>query len=173
VIAGAPTAVPELQVPSMALAESEIADGIMVFERSLAWLRRNFPAAPATVVYIPSPATIYRHAVPEIVGRDLYDVAASRKSGQLVLLEGQMFPVSQVYARSQRICEGIRAASLKNGGGFIDTRAELRAAGARQAVHGPRDWRHVNEAGYRIIGGLVARHIDERPADACDDRWPG
>jgi hypothetical protein len=39
-------------------------------------------------------------------------------------------------------------------------------------VHGPRDWRHVNETGYRIIGGLVAKHIDDRPAVACDDRWP-
>jgi hypothetical protein len=89
-----------------------------------------------------------------------------------VLLDGQTYPVSQVYARSQRICEGIRAVSLKNGAGFVDTRPALRAAGARQAVHGPSDWRHVNEIGYRIIGALVAKHLDVRPDDACSDRWP-
>ena len=138
VIADTPAAAPELQVPSMALSDSEI----------------------------------YRHAVPQVVGRDVYDAAASRKSGEPVLLDGQALAVSQVYARSQRICEAIRAASLKTGAGFVATRAELRAAGARQAVHGPRDWRHVNEAGYRIIGGLVATHIEDRPTDACDDRWP-
>jgi hypothetical protein len=172
VIAGTPTAVPELQVPSMALSDSEMADGVTVFDRSLAWLRRNFPAAPTTVVYIPSPATIYRHALRQVVGRDVYDIAASRERGRPVERDGQTFPVSQVYAHSQRICEAIRAASLNNGAGFIDMRPELRAAGARQAVHGPRDWRHVNENGYRLIGALVAKHLDERPTDACDDRWP-
>jgi hypothetical protein len=30
----------------------------------------------------------------------------------------------------------------------------------------------VNEAGYRIIGGLVARDLDGRPTNPCDDRWP-
>ena len=171
-VAGTPTATPELQVPSMALDDGAMADGITVFDRALAWLRRNFPAAPATVVYIPSPAAIYRHAVAEVVGRDIYDLDTARKLGRAVLLDGRAFPVSQVYARSQRICEGIRAASLKNGAGFVDARPELRAAGARQAVHGPHDWRHVNETGYRIIGGLVAKHIDGRPEEACDDRWP-
>jgi hypothetical protein len=171
-VAGTSTAVPELQVPSMALSESAIEDGLTMFDRALAWLRRNYPAAPATVVYIPSPAAIYRHAVPEVVGRDIYDLGAARKLGRAVLLDGRTFPVSQVYAHSQRICEGIRAASLKNGAGFVDTRPALRAGGARQTVHGPRDWRHVNETGYRIIGGLVAKHIDDRPAVACDDRWP-
>jgi hypothetical protein len=171
-VAGTPTATPELQVPSMALDDGAMADGITVFDRSLAWLRRHYPAAPATVVYIPAPAAIYRHAVPEVVGRDIYDLDEARRLGRAVLRDGRAYPVPQVYAHSQRICEGIRAASLNNGAGFVDTRPELRAAGARQAVHGPRDWRHVNEAGYRIIGGLVAKHIDDRPTDACDDRWP-
>src|SRR5262245_5361441 len=38
-----------------------------------------------------------------------------------VLVDGQIFPVSQVYAHSQRICEGIRRASLANGAGFVRT----------------------------------------------------
>jgi hypothetical protein len=80
--------------------------------------------------------------------------------------------VSAVYARSQRICEGIRAASLANQAGFVDSRPALRAAGARTPVHGPRDWKHLNETGYRLLGALVAGHLDDHPADACDDRWP-
>jgi hypothetical protein len=171
-VADTPTAVPELQVPSMALDDGAIEDGITVFDRSLAWLRRHYPAAPATVVYIPSPAAVYRHAGPEVVGRDIYDLDEARKLGRAVLRDSRTFPVSQVYAHSQRICEGIRAASLKNAAGFVDTRPELRAAGARQAVHGPHDWRHVNETGYRIIGGMVAKRIDDMTVDACDDRWP-
>jgi hypothetical protein len=48
----------------------------------------------------------------------------------------------------------------------------LRAAGARAAVHGPRDWNHLNETGYRLLGALVVKHLEDRPADACDDAWP-
>src|SRR5579871_5758653 len=104
-IAATPTAAPELQVPSMALADPAIADGITVFDRSLAWLRRNFPAVPVTVVYIPSPAATYRHATSEVVARDIYDLDVSRKSGRPVLIDGRAFPVSGIYAHSQRICE--------------------------------------------------------------------
>jgi hypothetical protein len=171
-IAGMPTAAPELQLPSMALGDQEVTDGITVFDRSLAWLRRNYPAAPATVIYIPSPGATYRHASAEVAGRDIYEPELSRKSGRAVLVDGRTFPVSGIYARSQCICEGIRSAARNNGAGFVDTRPALRAAGARASVHGPRDWKHVNETGYRLIGALVAKHLDDRPADTCDDRWP-
>jgi hypothetical protein len=36
----------------------------------------------------------------------------------------------------------------------------------------PHDWKHPNETGYRLLGALVAEHLDDRPADPCDDRWP-
>ena len=88
------------------------------------------------------------------------------------MVDGREFPSSAIYVRSQRICEGLRAATLRNGAGFVDARPTLRAAGSRQQVHGPRDWKHVNETGYRLIGALVAKHLDDRPADACDDSWP-
>ena len=173
VIAGMPTAAPELQLPSMALGEQEIADGITVFDRSLAWLRQHFPGVPVTVIYIPAPSATYRHNNAGVVGRDIYVPEESRKSGRAVVVDGDTFPVSGIYARSQRICEGIRAATLKNGAGFVDTRPALRAAGARAPVHGPRDWKHVNETGYRLIGALVTQHLDDRLAETCDDRWPG
>jgi GDSL-like Lipase/Acylhydrolase family len=172
VIAGTPTAVPELQLPSMPLSDQEIADGITVFDRSLAWLRRKYPAVPATVVYVPAPAATYRHAGTEVVGRDIFEPELSRKTGRPVLVNGPTFPVPGIYAHSQRICEGIRAATLRNGAGFADARPMLRAAGSRQPAHGPRDWKHLNEAGYRLLGALVVRHLDDQPADACDDSWP-
>ena len=172
VIAGTPTGSPRLQLPSMTLDEPEIADGITVYDRSLAWLRRKYPNVPTTVIYIPSPATTYRQANPEVVGADVYAPRTSRRAGRAVVVDGREFPSSAIYVRSQRICEGIRAATLRNGAGFVDARPTLRAAGSRQQVHGPHDWKHVNETGYRLIGALVARHLDDRPADACDDSWP-
>ena len=55
---------------------------------------------------------------------------------------------------------------------FIDLRPAFRQAGARQAVHGPTDWNHPNEAGYRLLGAIVAKHLHDHPTDACDDSWP-
>jgi hypothetical protein len=173
VIAEQPTGTPALQLPSMALDDQEIADGITVYDRSLAWLRRKHPNVPATVIYLPSPATTYRHAGADVIGRDVYEPEASRRAGQPVIDAGRAFPVADIYRRSQHICEAIRAATLANGAAFVDARPLLRATGAHQPVHGPRDWKHPNETGYRLIGALVAQHLDDRPADACDDSWPG
>ena len=35
----------------------------------------------------------------------------------------------------------------------------LRAAASAQVIHGPRDWDHLNEIGYRTHGSLVAAHV--------------
>jgi len=156
----------------MALNDAEVEDGVTVYNRSLAWLRRNYPDIPTTVIYIPSPAAIYRHANSDAVSRDVYEPQLSRKEGDIVKSVGRTFAVTEVYAHSQRICNGIRAATLNNGAGFVDARPVLRAAASRQPVHGPRDWDHPNEVGYRVIGTLVAQHLGDRPAEACDDRWP-
>jgi hypothetical protein len=89
-----------------------------------------------------------------------------------VLVDDRRFPVSAVYRNSQRICDSIRAATLAQAVGFIDARPALRAAAAGRPLHGPRDWNHLNEEGYRLLAGLLARRIDARPDDACED-WAG
>ena len=85
---------------------------------------------------------------------------------------GRRFPGAAIYANSQKICERIRAITLAQSVGFMDTRPALRAAAAVQALHGPRDWSHFNEAGYRVLGKLVADYLGRPSADACDDSWP-
>jgi hypothetical protein len=44
----------------------------------------------------------------------------------------------------------------------------LRKVAATTFVHGPRDWNHPNELGYRTLGALVAARLDQRTHDACD-----
>jgi hypothetical protein len=170
--AGVATATSELQVPSMDLNEQQIDDGVTVYDRSLAWLLRNYPNTPTTVIYIPAPASTYRQANPEVISKDVFIPAESRRAGRLVIVDGRPFPATGIYEHSQRICEKIRVATLRQGVAFIDARPIMRKAGAQQAIHGPRDWNHPNERGYRILGGLVAARINDHPADACDDSWP-
>jgi len=161
-----------LSVPSMALSEDRIDAGVLVFERSLIWLRHRFPNIAMTLVYIPSPGTIYRHAAEEVISHDIYVPSANTmQNGEDTLIDGKVFPVAAVYARSQEICEKIREVSIAQGIGFIDTRPPLRAAASARPLHGPRDWNHLNESGYRALGTYLARQIAAPASDHCDDRW--
>ena len=171
-IAGAPVSTPELQIPPVNLTDRQLDDGVAVFDRSLAWLRRHFPNTPTTVVYIPSPAASYRHAGPSVTAKDFTHRFLPDASGSSTTAQRPSFPVSAVYAYSQRLCQKIRDASLKEGVSFVDLRSAFRQAGVRQAVHGPTDWNHPNEAGYRLLGAVVAKHLHDHPTDACDDSWP-
>ena len=158
----------EFQAPPLRMRPAEIDTGVLVFSRSLAWLRDRFPDAPVTVVYVPSPPSVYRHAG-DVHVKEVYEVDEARGP---TFKFGLAVPPADIYARSQLTCDKIRAATLAGGAGFIDARPALRKAAAHAFVHGPRDWNHPNELGYRTLGTLVAEKIGRPEPDACDDRWP-
>jgi hypothetical protein len=72
-----------------------------------------------------------------------------------------------IYAKSEMACGKIRDATPE-GVAFIDARPAFRKAAAKALLHGPRDWNHPNELGYRTLGALVAEKIDQRTRDTCD-----
>jgi hypothetical protein len=157
VLAGGEVAAPALQKPPVEIA-SWIDAPLTVFDVSLNWLRRTFPAASVTVVYVASPAALYRHADALV---DVYT--------RWPLNEVRPVPASEIDAASQRTCEQIRALTLAQGARFIDVRPQLRAAASAAPIHGPRDWNHFNDAGYRVLGETLARSIDDRASTACAD----
>lgn len=59
---GVPHPAPALQKPPPELTPAGIEKALTVFDASLAWLRRRFPQSAIMVVYLPSPAAIYRQA---------------------------------------------------------------------------------------------------------------
>ena len=158
VLAGATAvAAPALQKPPVEIA-TWIDAPLTVFDVSLAWLRRTYPATDITVVYIASPAALYRHA------DTLVDVYT-----RWPLNEVRPVPASEINEASQRNCGQIRAMTLANGARFIDTRPALRAAAKAAPIHGPQDWNHFNDEGYRVLGEMLARTIDERASTECVD----
>jgi hypothetical protein len=172
IIGGVNTNARELNVPSLALDDAQLGTGFIVYERALAWLRRHYPQVPTTVVYLPSSSAVYRHASDKVVAFEFYDPNDTQVPGHPHVSTGRRFSVEAVYANSQTICEHIRAITLGQSVGFLDARPALRAAATVQALHGPRDWSHFNEAGYRVLGKLVADYLREPPLDACDDSHP-
>ena len=154
---GTPHPAPSLQKPPAEMEAGARDAALMVFDVSLEWLRENF-SSPVTIVYLPSPAAIYRHAEAAV---DVYT--------RWPLNEVRALPVSEIYAASQRTCEQVRNLTLGRGARFLDMRPVLRAAAAKAMIHGPRDWNHFNEAGYRVLGETLARETDGSASTECVD----
>ncbi|HUI96552.1 MAG TPA: hypothetical protein VLX44_12420 [Xanthobacteraceae bacterium] len=166
-VGGATRMAGEFQAPPLLATAAELDAGVLVYARSLAWLRGRFPDVPVTAVYVPAPPTVYR-AAGDLHVKEVF--APDDPSGPTFRF-GLTVPASAIYARSALTCEKIRAATVAAGADFVDARPAFRRAAAKDFVHGPRDWNHPNEAGYRVLGALVAERIDHRGPDTCDDRW--
>jgi hypothetical protein len=57
------------------------------------------------------------------------------------------------------------AATIGDGAGFLDLRTAIRAAIARDFIHGPRDFKHFNRKGMEVLGQAVADRIDRPLAE--------
>jgi hypothetical protein len=144
--------------PSLELSPDEITKALDIFDSALSWLRTQFKDVPTTIVYIPSPLSVYRNAGDTVS----YTFERNRK----VVGSGK-FPNAMVSSNSDRICIGIGQAAARRGAAFIDARPTLRQAALSRTVHGPTDWNHLNENGYRALGEMVARRIADSGVDAC------
>lgn len=156
-VAGQSIALPaNLQSPALELTRPELERAALVYERSLAFLRKLVPGAPVLVVYLPSPLSAYRLRGAEVSIQPYVAGRATR------------YPSERVAQSSDAICDLIRTATLAHGAGFLDLRPAVRAAGARDLLHGPRDFKHFNRKGMEVLGQAVAERID-RPLlqDTC------
>ena len=141
-----------LQGPELELTPEQTAIGIEVFRASVTFLRDYFAGVPVTVVYIP--------AVPSA-----YDVVSDEVSVAVQPYDAPRYQVvhdaKAVLARSDEICRLIQAATARVGVGFLDTRHAMRAASAKEPLHGPLDWDHFNRYGYTTLAEVLAKALVE------------
>ena len=140
-----------LEAPAMEIDDRGVASGMMVLDRSLTWLRRRFANVPITTVYVPAPLAVYRKADAVVV----YQIEPPEAG-----LQAETTP-DAIDRKSDRLCALVRAAALKNAVGFLDARPALRAAAAEKLIHGPIDWDHPNELGYRALAGALAGRLND------------
>jgi hypothetical protein len=137
-----------LQSPAMELTGLELERAALVFERSLAFLRKLLTDRPVLVAYLPSPLSSYQLVSPEVsVQRYL--------SGRAV-----RYPSERVAKASDEACHLIRAVSIANGAGLLDLRPAIRAASIHEILHGPRDFKHFNRRGMEVLGQAINERVN-------------
>ncbi len=152
-VVGLPAA---LQGPGLDLDEQSVAAAFEVFDVSLMWLRQALPDIKITVVHLPSVLSTY-----ELVGPSVTVEVPADKSSTI-------HKSIDVASRSDEICRRLRDVTLGSGANFFDARPSMRALGAREIIHGPRDWTHFNRAGYTRLGETVAAALmEEAPSNDC------
>lgn len=137
-----------LQSPELELTRAEMANAVLVFERSLVFLHKLLPQTPVLVAYLPSPLSSYRLLTSE-VSIDRYVRPGVTR-----------YPTERVAKYSDAICLLIRTATIAQSAGFLDLRPAIRAASAHEILHGPRDFKHFNQKGMQVLGQTVAEQID-------------
>jgi hypothetical protein len=106
---------------------------------------------PVTVVYVPSPLSVYRHAAETVA------FCSPTGGGPIG---------ADVFARHHLMMRDAAARmSAAAHVDFVDATPALRAAGERSVIHGPEDWDHLNKGGYEVLGKLVAARVQGEPED--------
>jgi len=134
-----------LQAPPTELDAQELADGIFVFQQALGYLAELLPEARISVLYVPAPLSVYQLDADRVVVQ--VDHQRPDRPGEI--------PAASVHARSDLVCALVAEVAREKGMAFRDARPELRTAAARELVHGPLDWKHLNRVGYQALSEAV------------------
>jgi hypothetical protein len=135
-----------IQSPALELTREELARALQVTRRSLALLVERYPSSEVILFRIPSPIASY-----EIVS-DTVDV-------QTYEHRGSVYPAGRVETYSAAIGNALAGFAAELGIEYVDLRPDLQAATRELAIHGPVDWKHLNEDGYTVLGEVVAHRI--------------
>ncbi len=143
-VAGLDEKIPDrVQVPPLALHDDEIAVAITILEQSVRQLKKRWPDTRIGMVYVPAVATAY-----DVVSDTLNVYDTDR---------GKQYPSAQVLPASDDICRRVQAVALRSSVPFVDARPAIRQKAQQQFVHGPVDWLHFNETGYRVLAGEIEK----------------
>jgi len=129
-----------LQGPALELDEASTDLALAAYREALGILVSKLEETRLCVVYIPSPLVVYR-------------LAGEGSKGEGEASRGPNPPA--VQARSRALRDRVGALVRETGTAFVDATPGIQRAGKTHFLHGPRDWRHLNQRGYRELAGAV------------------
>jgi len=137
-----------LQSPALELTPEEIKRALYVFEQSAAYLKDFFKDTRIIVIYVPSPLSCY-----DLIS-DSVDIQRHKQGPSI-------FARALVGERSDFIASRVQAVAQEYGLKFIDTRKALRDAAKKAFIHGPKDWKHLNQKGYEAFSEAVVLGLSQ------------
>jgi hypothetical protein len=142
-----------LQGPALELDGPVLDTSLEILSLSLDHVMKRFQGTPVLVVHVPSVLTPYQ-LLDDTVNTSAYH------GGDPVQR------TSKVYLASDRLCARIQRLALSKGLSFLDARPALKQAAAKEKIHGPLDWKHLNRTGQTVLGLAVAGAIKQDTADS-------
>ena len=120
--------------------------GYYIFERAVEKLKGFFQDSDIKIIYLPSVLSSY-----EIISPDASFRANMGKGG--------IVDTKKLFQRHLEVCQEIFNISQRLEVGFFDTTRYFRDASSNGYIHGPKDWDHLNESGYRALSDSISQYI--------------
>lgn len=132
-----------IQGASLHLTKDEIKTAIEIFFESIKYIQAWSGSRKIQIVYIPSTISSYTWNEPIVFFyRNHYEGSktTNNKTNNL----------NSIFIRNQ-----IKNFSINNKIEFLDTTSEVFKNGENLVLHGPLDWGHFNDKGYKIISNFI------------------
>ncbi len=126
-----------LQAPPIDRTEEERRIALKFFENSIKLVALSYPHSKIGVVYVPAPASGYTFI------SEMIDIDTGKPQSA--------YPTALLNPASNLLCQDVLSVVMNAGMFFHDTRLALRQAAATEFIHGPNDWNHFSETGYRVL----------------------
>ncbi|MBK8015015.1 MAG: hypothetical protein IPK13_27160 [Deltaproteobacteria bacterium] len=173
-----------LQGPAIDLTDPEVEESFVVLRASLRVLRETFPTARVSLVYIPSPLSIYTWSSSALMF-ERYGYTYNRGSGSGSGFAKEGIDVAlratdtvraqnldrvgitdprTVLERHARLTALARSAASELDLAFFDLTPDLRRAASQQVLHGPMDLKHLNQVGQQVVGDRLSHVVAREDA---------
>ena len=136
-----------IQGASETLNTNQIKIGLNIFFESVKQVKDWSKAEDITIIYISSPISIYDWNEPIVY--ELQSLAPKFKKDVKSITNNEN-KIKNIFIRQQ-----IKNFSKKNNFVFIDPSDVLIKKGKSEVLHGPLDWGHLNDKGYKIVSDFI------------------
>ena len=137
-----------LQGAALSLTNPEILIALKVFFGSIKYIQSWSQLDKITIVYIPSPISSYTWNEPII-----YE---TRDKKEFKTISNEKNNLNSTFIRDK-----INNYSKKNNIQFLDLTDYIAKKGKKTILHGPLDWRHLNNRGYKIASNYIIENIEK------------
>ena len=115
-----------------------------------------FPKSDVKIIYLPSVFSSYKIISPLALTKTDFGLPG-------------IVDTHTLLQRHLEVCREILKISQKLNISFFDTTRYMQKASSKAYIHGPKDWDHLNELGYRALSDSISEFLlyPDKPYQNC------